>query len=414
MLNIKNLRDDFENIKIALGKRGYEINQKIFEELDMERKTLQIEVENFQSERNKFSADFGELKSSGKDTSDLKKTIDKINAKLDKKSIKLNTILENINNFLLDIPNIPDDSVPHGKDEKDNIVVETFGKVSSKNIKNHLEITNMIDTETASKISGSRFSVLKGDMAKLQRALISFMIDKAIQNGYEEYYVPFMANTDSLIGTGQLPKFKDDLFQTTENLYLIPTAEVPLTNIYRGELIDEDALPIKLTSHTPCFRSEAGSYGKDTKGLIRQHQFEKIELVQITNPADSMNCLNSLLKHACEILDDLKLPYQVIELCSGDLGFSSCKTFDIEVWMPSQNKYREISSCSNFSDFQARRSNIKYKSKNGKDFAHTINGSGLAVGRTLIAILENYYEGGSTMKLPKCLESYFGSDTLKL
>ena len=414
MLNIKNLREDFDNIKIALGKRGYDINQKIFEELDIERKTLQTEVENLQSERNKFSTNFGELKSSGKDTSDLKITLDKINAELDKKSIKLNKILEKINNFLLDIPNIPDESVPHGKDEKDNIIIESFGKVSSKNTKDHLEITNMIDTETASKISGSRFSVLKGDMAKLQRALISFMIDKAIQNGYKEYYVPFMANTDSLIGTGQLPKFKDDLFQTKENLYLIPTAEVPLTNIYRGELIDEDILPIKLTSHTPCFRSEAGSYGKDTRGLIRQHQFEKIELVQITNPDDSMNCLNSLLKHACEILDDLKLPYQVIELCSGDLGFSSCKTFDIEVWMPSQKKYREISSCSNFSDFQARRSNIKYKSKNGKDFVHTINGSGLAVGRTLIAILENYYEGGITMKLPKCLESYFGSDTLKL
>ena len=414
MLNIKNLREDFDNIKIALGKRGYDINQKIFEELDIERKTLQTEVENLQSERNKFSTNFGELKSSGKDTSDLKITLDKINVELDKKSIKLNKILEKINNFLLDIPNIPDESVPHGKDEKDNIVIESFGKVSSKNTKDHLEITNMIDTETASKISGSRFSVLKGDMAKLQRALISFMIDKAIQNGYKEYYVPFMANTDSLIGTGQLPKFKDDLFQTKENLYLIPTAEVPLTNIYRGELIDEDILPIKLTSHTPCFRSEAGSYGKDTRGLIRQHQFEKIELVQITNPDDSMNCLNSLLKHACEILDDLKLPYQVIELCSGDLGFSSCKTFDIEVWMPSQKKYREISSCSNFSDFQARRSNIKYKSKNGKDFVHTINGSGLAVGRTLIAILENYYEGGITMKLPKCLESYFGSDTLKL
>ena len=414
MLNIKNLREDFDNIKIALGKRGYDINQKIFEELDIERKTLQTEVENLQSERNKFSTNFGELKSSGKDTSDLKITLDKINAELDKKSIKLNKILKKINNFLLDIPNIPDESVPHGKDEKDNIIIESFGKVSSKNTKDHLEITNMIDTETASKISGSRFSVLKGDMAKLQRALISFMIDKAIQNGYKEYYVPFMANTDSLIGTGQLPKFKDDLFQTKENLYLIPTAEVPLTNIYRGELIDEDILPIKLTSHTPCFRSEAGSYGKDTRGLIRQHQFEKIELVQITNPDDSMNCLNSLLKHACEILDDLKLPYQVIELCSGDLGFSSCKTFDIEVWMPSQKKYREISSCSNFSDFQARRSNIKYKSKNGKDFVHTINGSGLAVGRTLIAILENYYEGGITMKLPKCLESYFGSDTLKL
>ena len=236
----------------------------------------------------------------------------------------------------------------------------------------------------------------------------------AIKNGYEEYYVPFMANTDSLIGTGQLPKFEDDLFKTTENLYLIPTAEVPLTNIFRDEFVSEDDLPIKVTSHTPCFRSEAGSYGKDTRGLIRQHQFEKIELVQITHPDNSMECLDNLLSNACEILDLLELPYQVVQLCAGDIGFSSCKTYDIEVWMPSQNRYREISSCSNFGDFQARRSNIKFKSDTGKNFVHTINGSGLAVGRTLIALLENNYDGGSYINLPKALEPYLGSSELDI
>ena len=414
MLNIKDLRDDFVNIKKDLAKRGYEINQKTFEKLDKERKTLQVDVENLQAERNNLSYDFGKLKSSGKDTNQLKETIDNINSELDEKSLKLSSVLSDINNFLLDIPNIPHDSVPLGKDEKDNVVVETFGNIYSKNKKDHLEITKMIDTETAAKIAGSRFSVLRGDLAKLQRALIAFMIDEAIKNGYEEYYLPFMANKDSLIGTGQLPKFEEDLFQASENLYLIPTAEVPLTNIFRDEVIDEENLPLKLTAHTPCFRSEAGSYGKDTKGLIRQHQFEKIELVQITNPEESMDCLNSLLKNACQILDLLELPYQVIELCAGDLGFSSSKTYDIEVWMPSQNKYREISSCSNFSDFQSRRSNIKYKTKEAKHYAHTINGSGLAVGRTLIAILENNYDGTDSIKLPKCLFKYFGAESLKI
>jgi len=266
----------------------------------------------------------------------------------------------------------------------------------------------------AAKIAGSRFSVLKGELPKLQRALISFMIDNAIKNGYEEYYVPFMANTDSLIGTGQLPKFEDDLFKTTENLYLIPTAEVPLTNIFRDEFVNEGDLPIKVTSHTPCFRSEAGSYGKDTRGLIRQHQFEKIELVQITHPDNSMECLDNLLSNACEILDLLELPYQVIELCSGDLGFSSTKTFDIEVWMPSQNKYREISSCSNFSDFQSRRANIKFKNKDGNHFVHTINGSGLAVGRCLIALIENNFNGSNGIKIPKSLQPYLDTDLLNI
>jgi len=240
------------------------------------------------------------------------------------------------------------------------------------------------------------------------------MLDTAQKNGYEEYYLPYMANKESLIGTGNLPKFEEDLFKTSESLYLIPTAEVPLTNIYRDVLINEDELPIKLTAHTPCFRSEAGSYGRDTKGLIRQHQFEKIELFKISDPAKSMLELEGLLENAEEILQLLELPYQVVQLCAGDIGFSSCKTYDIEVWMPSQNKYREISSCSNFGDFQARRSNIKFKSNAGKKYAHTINGSGLAVGRTLIALLENNYEGSDSIKLPKALHTYFGASSVNI
>ena len=414
MLDIKNLRENFEDINMMLSQRGYSLDQKKFESLDEKRKVLQISVENLQADRKKLSSQYGKLKSSGGDVDQLKKTIDKTNSELDKKDKDLQSLLKDINNFLLDIPNIPDKSVPDGKDENDNVVIHKYGSITSTNTLDHLEITKDIDTDMAAKIAGSRFSVLKGELPKLQRALISFMIDNAIKNGYEEYYVPFMANSDSLTGTGQLPKFEDDLFKTTENLYLIPTAEVPLTNIFRDEFVNEDNLPIKVTSHTPCFRSEAGSYGKDTRGLIRQHQFEKIELVQITNPDNSMECLESLLANACEILDLLELPYQVIELCTGDLGFSSAKTYDIEVWMPSQNKYREISSCSNFTDFQARRANIKFKNKDGNHFVHTINGSGLAVGRCLIALIENNYNSSGVIDIPNRLQSYFGSDTLKI
>jgi seryl-tRNA synthetase len=273
----------------------------------------------------------------------------------------------------------------------------------------------MIDTDLAAKIAGSRFAVLKGDLAKLQRALITLMLDVAQKNGYEEYYLPYMANKDSLIGTGNLPKFEEDLFKTSESLYLIPTAEVPLTNIYRDVLIKDDVLPIKLTAHTPCFRSEAGSYGRDTKGLIRQHQFEKIELFKISHPKTSMLELEGLLENAEEILKLLELPYQVVELCAGDIGFSSCKTFDIEVWMPSQNKYREISSCSNFGDFQARRANIKFASDSKKHFVHTINGSALAVGRTLIALIENNFnEETRSIILPNSIQKIFGSDNILL
>ena len=415
MIDIKNLRDNIDDTSAALLRRGYKLDSQKFITLDSERKALQVNVETLQSSRKKLSEEFGKLKASGSDTVSLKEEIDGINLKLKKENELLNAILESINEYLLDIPNIPDQSTPDGSNENDNVLIRKVGDIVSTNTVDHIDLTKKIDTDLASKLAGSRFAVLKGSIAKLQRALISFMLDIAYKNGYEEYYLPFMANRDSLIGTGNLPKFEEDLFKTSENLYLIPTGEVPLTNIYRDILISEDQLPIKLTSHTPCFRSEAGSYGRDTKGLIRQHQFEKIELFKISNPTSSMAELDGLLENAEEILQLLELPYQVVQLCAGDIGFSSCKTFDIEVWMPSQNKYREISSCSNFGDFQARRSNIKIKNNNKeKYYAHTINGSGLAVGRTLIALLENRYEGSNSITLPEVLVKYFGSNNLEL
>jgi len=414
MIDIKNLRDDINAVSKSLQRRGYNLDIEKFTSLDANRKKLQVNVENLQSTRKKLSQTFGKLKASDSDTSSLKKEIDNVNDDLKKENDLLNSLLEEINNFLLDIPNIPDESTPDGTSENENVLIRKVGEITSTNKIDHIDLTEKIDTDLASKLAGSRFAVLKGSLAKLQRALISLMLDVANKNGYEEYYLPFMANRDSLIGTGNLPKFEEDLFKTSENLYLIPTGEVPLTNIYRDVVVNEDQLPIKLTSHTPCFRSEAGSYGRDTKGLIRQHQFEKIELFKISNPNSSMDELDGLLGNAEEILQLLELPYQVVQLCAGDIGFSSCKTFDIEVWMPSQNKYREISSCSNFSDFQARRSNIKIKSKDGKHFAHTINGSGLAVGRTLIALLENRYDGSNSIKLPSILEKYFGSLDLEI
>ena len=391
MIDVKLLRDNPNEVRDSLKSRGYDLNIAYFEELDEIRKVLQVEVEQLQSQRKNLSAEFGKAKASGQDVNDLKLEVDKVNSDLKVKDDKLQNLLADINNFLLDIPNIPRSDVPVGTNEDGNVVIKKVGDIKSTNTKDHLEITNDIDTDLAASLSGSRFSVLRGDISKLQRALINFMMDNASANGYEEYYLPYMANTESLKGTGQLPKFEDDLFKTTDSLYLIPTAEVPLTNLFRNKILNKDDLPIKVTSHTPCFRSEAGSYGKDTKGLIRQHQFEKIELVQVCDPNTSLDDLNVLLGHAEEILQKLNLPYQVIELCTGDLGFSASKTFDIEVWMPSQNKYREISSCSNFSDFQARRSNIKIKTEQGKVLANTINGSALAVGRTLIAIIENNY-----------------------
>lgn len=415
MIDVKLLRDTPNEVRDSLKSRGYDLNIAYFEELDEIRKVLQVEVEQLQSQRKNLSAEFGKAKASGQDVNDLKSQVDKVNSDLKVKDDKLQNLLTDINNFLLDIPNIPRSDVPVGNNEDDNVVIKKIGDIISTNTKDHLEITTDIDTDLAASLSGSRFSVLRGDISKLQRALINFMMDNATANGYEEYYLPYMANTESLKGTGQLPKFEDDLFKTTDSLYLIPTAEVPLTNLFRNKILNKEDVPIKVTSHTPCFRSEAGSYGKDTKGLIRQHQFEKIELVQVCDPNTSLDDLNVLLGHAEEILQKLNLPYQVIELCTGDLGFSASKTFDIEVWMPSQNKYREISSCSNFSDFQARRSNIKIKKEQGKVLANTINGSALAVGRTLIAIIENNYsQDTNSIHIPEVLQKFMDKKVISI
>ena len=410
MIDVKLLRDTPNEVRDSLKSRGYDLNIAYFEEIDEIRKVLQVEVEQLQSQRKNLSAEFGKAKASGKDVNELKLKVDKVNSDLKVKDDKLQNLLADINNFLLDIPNIPRSDAPVGANEDNNVVIKKVGDIKSTNTRDHLEITNDIDTDLAASLSGSRFSVLRGDISKLQRALINFMIDNATTNGYEEYYLPYMANTESLKGTGQLPKFEDDLFKTTDSLYLIPTAEVPLTNLFRNKILNKDDVPIKVTSHTPCFRSEAGSYGKDTKGLIRQHQFEKIELVQVCDPNTSLDDLNALLGHAEEILQKLNLPYQVIELCTGDLGFSSSKTFDIEVWMPSQNKYREISSCSSCSTFQSVRMKARYKSqKNETLYAGTLNGSGLAIGRTLIAILENYQQKDGSITIPKVLRPYMNN-----
>tara|TARA_Y100000746_G_scaffold63768_1_gene52533 strand:+ start:823 stop:2070 length:1248 start_codon:yes stop_codon:yes gene_type:complete len=412
MIDINLLRADPEKLKNNLKIKNYDLDSDLFIEIDSNRKNLQTEVEDLKSLKNNLSKDFGELKRNNQDTSELSNQLDEIKENLLEKEELLNKILSQLNNFLLDIPNIPHQDVQAGNSEEDNKVIKTFGEVQKKDSIDHLEITSDIDTESAVKLAGTRFAVLKDDIAKLHRALISFMLDVAEKNGYEERYVPFMANSRSLTGTGQLPKFEEDLFKTTEDLFLIPTAEVPLTNLYADLILEQGSLPIKVTSHTPCFRSEAGSYGKDTKGLIRQHQFEKVEIVQIVHPDESDTALEGLLTNAEEILQLLELPYQVVQLCGGDLGFSSAKTYDIEVWIPSQNKYREISSCSNFTDFQSRRSKIRLNEDGTKIFPHTLNGSALAVGRTLVAIVENFYDGKNKIHVPKSLQKYLNKEVI--
>jgi len=412
MIDINLLRADPERVKNSLKIKNYDLDSDLFIEIDSNRKTLQTEVEDLKGLKNKLSKDFGELKRNNQDTSELSNQLDEIKKNLFEKEELLNKTLSQLNNFLLDIPNIPHQDVEAGKSEEDNKVIKTFGDVQKKDSIDHLEITSDIDTESAVKLAGTRFAVLKDDIAKLQRALISFMLDVAEKNGYEERYVPFIANSRSLTGTGQLPKFEEDLFKITEDLFLIPTAEVPLTNLYADSILEQGSLPIKVTSHTPCFRSEAGSYGKDTKGLIRQHQFEKVEIVQIVHPNESDAALEGLLSNAEEILQLLELPYQVVQLCGGDLGFSSAKTYDIEVWIPSQNKYREISSCSNFTDFQSRRSKIRLNEDGNKILPHTLNGSALAVGRTLVAIIENFYDEKNSIRIPKPLQKYLNKDVI--
>ena len=414
MIDTSLIKSDPQTVSENLKLKNYKLDLKSFDLIEADRKKYQIETEELQASRNLLSKEFGLLKKDGNEDTSLNQKIAKVKKDLEVCSGRLSKIQNSLKDFLLDIPNIPASSAPNGSNENENIKIRESGKPTISGGKDHLDITAMINTELANTLAGSRFAVLSGKVAKLQRALIAFMLDKASDNGYEEYYLPMIANRESLLSTGQLPKFADDLFQLTDDYFLIPTAEVPLTNIFRDQIIDLDKFPYKLTAHTSCFRSEAGSYGKDTRGLIRQHQFEKVELVQICHPDESYNALENLTLHAEMILQELNLPYQVIELCTGDLGFASAKTYDLEVWIPSQDTFREISSCSNCTDFQARRAKIRFK-ENGKTyFAHTLNGSALAAGRTLIAIIENCYDQKSTITIPAALQEYTKFKTIEL
>lgn len=406
MIDTDLIKIDPKSVVEQLKLRNYDFNISAFESLEADRKKFQTETEELQAQRNALSKDYGLLKKDGKDDLAINKKIESIKKDLDVCSKKLGDIQENLRNFLLDVPNLPHSSVPSGINEENNTKVRDFGEPIISGGKDHLDITSMIDTESANLLAGSRFAVLSGEVAKLQRALIAFMLDKASEHGYEEHYLPMVANSESLTSTGQLPKFSDDLFQLTDDYYLIPTAEVPLTNLFRNQVLELDKLPLKLTAHTSCFRSEAGSYGKDTKGLIRQHQFEKVELIQVCHPDKSFEALENLTSHAESILKELNLPYQVVELCSGDLGFSAAKTYDLEVWIPSQETYREISSCSNCTDFQSRRAKIRFKEEGASKLVHTLNGSALAAGRALIAVIENNFDQKSTITVPKVLQDY--------
>ena len=406
MIDANLIKNNSQIVIDNLKSRNYDLDYELYESLESDRKKYQTETENLQAERKTLSQEFGILKKEGKDDPELSKNIESVNNNLEVCSSKLNEVQQALKEFLLDIPNLSDKSVPIGLNEENNVKIREHGEPQILNGKDHLDITSMIDTESANLLAGSRFAVLKGEIAKLQRALIAFMLDKASEHGYTEHYLPMISNTDSLTSTGQLPKFSDDLFQLTDDYYLIPTAEVPLTNLFRDKILDVDKLPLKLTAHTSCFRSEAGSYGKDTKGLIRQHQFEKVELVQICHPDHSFGALEELTSHAEAVLIELNLPYQVVELCSGDLGFSAAKTYDLEVWIPSQESYREISSCSNCTDFQARRAKMRFKEEGASKFVHTLNGSALAAGRALIAIIENNFDQKSKITIPEALQDY--------
>ena len=406
MIDANLIKNNSQIVIDNLKSRNYDLDYDLYESLESDRKKYQTETENLQAERKTLSQEFGILKKEGKDDPELSKNIESVNNDLEVCSSKLNEVQQGLNEFLLDIPNLSDKSVPIGLNESNNVKIREYGQPKILKGKDHLDITSMIDTESANLLAGSRFAVLKAEIAKLQRALISFMLDKASEHGYIEHYLPMISNSASLTSTGQLPKFSDDLFQLNDDYFLIPTAEVPLTNLFRDKILDIDKLPLKLTAHTSCFRSEAGSYGKDTKGLIRQHQFEKVELVQICHPDHSFEALEDLTSHAEAVLIELNLPYQVVELCSGDLGFSAAKTYDLEVWIPSQESYREISSCSNCTDFQARRAKMRFKEEGTSKFVHTLNGSALAAGRALIAIIENNFDQKSKITIPEVLHDY--------
>jgi seryl-tRNA synthetase len=431
MIDSQLLRKDIAAVAARLATRKFVLPVEQFNALEAERKQLQSGTEELQAKRNQLSKAVGMKKAKGEDASAEMAQATQVNADMEAGAARLSLLQAEIADFLSGIPNLPDESVPIGSDEKDNVEIKQWGVIPqfSFAVKDHVDLGAPLglDFESAAKISGSRFVVLKGQLAKLHRALAQFMLDVHTgQHAYEELYVPFMVNAASMRGTGQLPKFEVDLFKVprkmgegqgeseerTENFYLIPTAEVPVTNLVRDTITAAEALPLKYVAHTPCFRSEAGSYGRDVRGMIRQHQFEKVELVQIAKPEESMQRLEELTRHAEAILEMLELPYRRVLLCTGDMGFGSTKTYDLEVWIPSQNAYREISSCSNMGDFQARRMQARYKVGNNKpELLHTLNGSGLAVGRTGVALLENFQQEDGSIRIPKALQPYMGGIT---
>jgi seryl-tRNA synthetase len=427
MLSKKQLRNEIKKVAELLQRRGFTFDIEQYNNLETERKQLQIETQYLQNERNIQSKSIGMAKANGENIEPLLKQVANLGEKLESAKNKLTEVQSQIDEIELTLPNTPHESVPDGASEDENVEVLKWGNPRSFDfeIKDHVDLGKNLglDFKSAAKISGARFSVIKGELAKLHRALIQFMLDTHTEHhGYSEVYVPYLVNAESLLGTGQLPKFEEDLFKThlhgeegdTKSLYLIPTAEVPVTNLVRDSIIDENDLPIKYVAHTPSFRSEAGAYGKDTRGLIRQHQFEKVELVQIAKAEDSYKILEELTQDAESILKALELPYRKVILCAGDLGFSSAKTYDLEVWLPGQNAYREISSCSCFEDFQARRMKLRYKNSNSEEMEllHTLNGSGLAVGRTFVAILENYQEEDGSVTIPNVLRPYMNGKTV--
>ncbi len=422
MIDLNVLRENTDQVKKSLKNRGFELDVDFFQQLEQQRKDIQIKTQDIQQERNSLSKQIGILKAKGEDTEKIMQQVASISTRTKDYEIQLQDIQQQLNDFLLNIPNLPHKTVPIGPDEKANLLLKKIGDIPKFNfdIKDHVDLGNSLglDFETATKISGSRFVFMKHDIARLHRAIGQFMIDTHVEkHNYMECYTPFLVNSESLLGTGQLPKFGQDLFLTkktdNENLYLIPTSEVSLTNSVRDEILEEESLPIRMTALTPCFRSEAGSYGRDTRGMIRQHQFDKVEMVQITKPEDSYKALDEMLSHAENILQALELPYQVVTLSTGDMGFAAAKTYDIEVWIPSQNQYREISSISNCEDFQARRLKSRYKNADGKNIlVHTLNGSGLAVGRALVAIMENNQNAQGEILIPKVLSRYMNGNTI--
>jgi seryl-tRNA synthetase len=418
MIDINLLRDDLAAVEKKLSTRGFNFDSKLFSSLETQRKELQVKTQELQESRNQLSKQIGIEKSKGGDTTDIMNEVSKVSSDLKDLETNLLKIQNELQDYLLTVPNLPHDSVPVGKNENDNQVVKESGTIKTYDfeVKDHVDVgfSHGLDFDLGAKISGARFTFMRGAIARLHRAIAQFMLDTQINDhGYEECYTPFLVNADSLLGTGQLPKFEEDLFSTSrgddDRLFLIPTGEVPLTNLARDLIVDEKELPIKLTALTPCFRSEAGSYGKDTRGMIRQHQFEKVEMVQIAHPDHSYKALDEMVQHAENILSKLELPYRVVSLCTGDMGFGASKTYDLEVWLPSQQTYREISSVSNCEAFQSRRMKARFKDSNKKNhLLHTLNGSGLAVGRALVAILENYQESNGDIGIPKVLQAYMG------